>query len=249
MRDANVPAPSANWCLFLDVDGTLIEFGDSPADTRVDDDLKRLLRAVDRNLGGSLALVSGRSIENLDAMFAPSRFAAAGLHGVERRGLSGEIQRAQFADAVLDRARASMRAFVDRNPGAILEDKGAALALHFRMTPHLEQSARRLLSGIAADLGERFHLLEGDKVVEIKPSLVNKATAIEAFLLEAPFLGRTPVFVGDDITDQDGFRAVELHGGVSIAVGDRVSAQWRLENSVAVRAWLERIAAMGDQRS
>lgn len=249
MNSANIPAPSPDWCLFLDVDGTLIEFSDSPSDTRPDGGLNRLLSAIDRSLGGSLALVSGRSILSLDALFAPSRFAAAGLHGVERRGASGEMHRAQVVHAVLDRARASMRAFVERNPGSILEDKGPALALHFRMAPHLEHSVRRLLGAIAADLGERFHLQEGDKVVEIKPSLVNKATAIEAFLLEAPFLGRTPVFVGDDITDRDGFRAVESHGGVSIAVGNRVSAQWRLENSAAVRAWLERIAAMGGEKS
>lgn len=245
MNSAHIPAPSPDWCLFLDIDGTLIEFSDSPSDTRPDRELNRLLGMVDRSLGGSLALISGRSIQNLDALFSPSRFAAAGVHGVERRGASGETHRAQFTDAVLDRARASMRAFVEGNPGSILEDKGAALALHFRMAPHLEHSARRLVGAIAADLGDRFHLQEGDKVVEIKSSLANKATAIEAFLREVPFIGRTPVFLGDDVTDQDGFRAVEAHAGISIAVGDRVNAQWRLANPAAVRAWLGRVAAMG----
>ncbi len=243
MNGANVPAASPAWALFLDVDGTLIEFSDSPSGTRASLELQRLLGALDRRLGGSLALVSGRSIENLDALFAPARFAAAGLHGLERRGAFGNSRVERVPDTMLDRARSAIRAFVDVNPGALLEDKGSALALHFRTAPHLEQSARRLLSGIAAELAPQFHTQEGDNVVEIKSSSATKATAVEAFMSEAPFAGRTPVFVGDDLTDRDGFRAVEARGGISVAVGDRVGAQYRLENPAAVRAWLAPLAA------
>ncbi len=241
MNGANAPAPSPDWALFLDVDGTLIEFGDSPADTRASGELRQLLMAVERRLGGSLALVSGRSIDTLDALFAPKRYAAAGLHGGERRGAFGESRAAR--DDSLDGARLELREYVDSNRGALLEDKGSALALHYRVAPHLERSARRLLKRIVAESDGRFHIQEGDNVVEIKPGLATKAGAIDAFMSEAPFAGRLPVYVGDDITDRDGFRAVEARGGISVAVGDRVSAQYRLENPAAVRAWLAPLAA------
>jgi trehalose 6-phosphate phosphatase len=241
---ASAPAPSRNWCLFLDVDGTLIDFTDSPSETRSDDELNALLDGVERSLDGSVALVSGRSIDSLDALFAPRRFAAAGLHGLERRAASGELHRAAVADTDLDAARRALHAFVAGNPGAALEDKGRAVALHYRGAPALERAARALLGDVAALLGERFHVQEGNMVMEIKPHRYTKATAIEAFLGESPFAGRTPVFVGDDFTDEDGFRVVEAHGGISVAVGDRVRAQRRIADPSGVREWLARIAAL-----
>jgi trehalose 6-phosphate phosphatase len=240
------PPPSLDWCLFLDVDGTLIELTDSPLDTFADPELKALLSAVAERLGGAVALVSGRSIDYLDALFAPLRLPAAGLHGVERRKATGVMHGASFVDAQLDPARAAVAALVQAHPGTSIEDKGRTIAVHFRMAPQHEASVRQALLAIAKPLGSNYHIQDGNKVLEIKPRGFTKASAIKAFLHEPPFSGRRPVFVGDDLTDQDGFKTVEDQGGISIAVGDRVRGQFRMENAAAVRAWLESIAALHD---
>jgi trehalose 6-phosphate phosphatase len=240
------PPPSLQWCLFLDVDGTLIELTDSPLDTFADPQLKTLLGQVAERLGGALALVSGRGIAYLDALFAPLRLASAGLHGVERRKASGVMHGASFVDTQLTAARTAVNALVQAHPGILVEDKGRTLAVHFRMAPDREAAVREALIAIAKPLGSNYHIQEGSMVLEIKPRGFTKATAIKAFMAEPPFSGRKPVFIGDDLTDQDGFRMVEDQGGLSIAVGDRVRGQYRLENAAAVREWLAQIAALHD---
>ena len=241
-----LPPPSLQWCLFLDVDGTLIELTDSPLDTFADPELKTLLGHVAERLGGALALVSGRSIGYLDALFAPLRLPAAGLHGVERRKASGAMHGASFVDTQLNQARAAVTALVQAHPGTIVEDKGRTLAVHFRMAPDREAAVREALTAIAKPLGSNYHIQEGSMVLEIKPRGFTKATAIKAFMAEPPFSGRKPVFIGDDLTDRDGFRMVEDQGGLSVAVGDQVQGQFRLENAAAVRGWLREIAALHD---
>jgi trehalose 6-phosphate phosphatase len=240
------PSPSLQWGLFLDVDGTLIELTDSPLDTHADAELKALLSEVAERLGGALALVSGRSIEYLDGLFAPLQLAAAGLHGVERRKASGAMHGASFVDAQLDRARIALKALVAAHPGTLLEDKGRTIAVHFRMAPQAESVVLTAVQSAAAQLGSNYHVQGGNMMLEIKPRGFTKASAIKAFMQEAPFSGRQPVFVGDDLTDQEGFRAVEDQGGISIAVGDRVRGQFRLENAAAVRTWLKGISALHD---
>jgi trehalose 6-phosphate phosphatase len=241
-----LPPPSLEWCLFLDVDGTLIELTDSPLETFADPDLKTLLTQVTERLGGALALVSGRSIHYLDGLFAPLRLPAAGLHGVERRKASGVLHGASFVDTQLTEARTAVDALVQTHPGTSVEDKGRTIAVHYRMAPQVETILRQELAAIAKPLGTNYHIQEGNMVLEIKPRGFTKATAIKAFLKEPPFSGRKPVFVGDDLTDQDGFRLVEDGGGISIAVGERVHGQYRLENAGAVRTWLQGIAALHD---
>ena len=238
------PLPSLEWCLFLDVDGTLIEFTDTPIETHADSKIKALLAAAAESLGGALALVSGRSIECLDALFEPLRLPVAGLHGVERRGATGAVHGSIFTDAQLDLPRRAIKALVAAHPGTSLEDKGRTIAIHYRQSPQSERILRDSLAAIAAPLGAHYHIQDGNMVLEIKPSGFTKATAIAAFLAEPPFRGRMPVFVGDDLTDEDGFRVVEEKGGISIAVGDRVRGQYNVENAAAVRQWLEGIAAM-----
>ncbi|HEX3398603.1 MAG TPA: trehalose-phosphatase [Steroidobacteraceae bacterium] len=240
------PQPALDWCLFLDVDGTLIELADTPSHAETDSEIKFLLREVAERLGGAVALVSGRRIGTLDAMFAPLKLAAAGLHGVERRKSDGTIQGASFVDTQLDRAREAMRIFVDAHPGTLLEDKDRTIALHYRMAPQFEQTARESVLEIAKSLGSNYHIQGGKMMFEIKPRGFSKATAIQAFMKESPFNGRRPVFAGDDLTDQDGFGVVEARGGISIAVGDRVQGQFYLPDVTAVRAWLKRIAALHD---
>src|ERR1700735_3220680 len=129
------PIPSLQWCLFLDVDGTLIELTDSPLETFADPGLKTLLSHVAERLGGALALISGRSIDYLDALFSPLRLPAAGLHGVERRKASGILQGDSYVDAQLNAARTALAAFVEAHPGTCLEDKDRSLAVHYRLAP------------------------------------------------------------------------------------------------------------------
>jgi len=238
------PAASHHLSLFLDVDGTLVELAETPAEVVVGEPLKTLLTEVSRRLQGAVALVSGRSIETLDALFAPLVFPAAGLHGVERRSASGERRGTNYCDPSLDPARLALTAFVASHPGTLLEDKGRALALHFRLAPESETAARHAVSALVRPLAPAYHVQEGKMVLEIKPQAFTKATAIEEFLGEAPFAGRTPVVVGDDLTDQAGFRLVEAVGGISIAVGHRLQGQWRFDNPAAVRHWLASIAAL-----
>jgi trehalose 6-phosphate phosphatase len=232
--------------LFLDVDGTLIELAETPFDISASDELKALLKDVSERLGGALAVVSGRSIEYLDALFTPLRLPSAGLHGVERRKASGVMHGASFNDSQLDRARVALTLLVQAHAGTLLEDKGRTIAIHFRMAPQFEPELREAVLGIAAMLGTNYHVQSGSMMLEIKPRGFNKGAAVKAFLQEPPFSGRTPVYVGDDLTDIDGFRVVGDHGGISIAVGDRVQGQYRLDDPAAVREWLKGIAGLVD---
>jgi trehalose 6-phosphate phosphatase len=239
------PAPSLDLCLFLDVDGTLVDIADTPSGVVVDAELKSLLADLLRRLDGAVALVSGRSIAAVDELFEPLVLPAAGLHGLERRAASGDMHGTPpGAGEALRTARASLAAFVTAHPNTMLEDKGRALALHFRLAPEFETGARQAVHAAVRELGDAYHVQEGKMVLEIKPSAATKATAVEAFLREPPFLARTPVFIGDDLTDQAGFRVVEAAGGISIGVGYRIQGQWRLENPAAVRRWLGSIAAL-----
>lgn len=246
MMTTPAPPPSLDWCLFLDVDGTLIEFTDTPFDTHATAALVNLLGEVAERLGGALALVSGRSIEYLDTLFAPLHLPCAGLHGVERRNAAGAMQGAGFRDSHLDRARAALAGLVQSHAGTVLEDKGRTVAIHFRLAPQFEPELREQVSAIAASLGSDYHVQSGSMMLEIKPRGFNKGLAVRAFLHEPPFSGRTPVYLGDDLTDIDGFKVVEEYAGVSIAVGERVHGQYRLENPAAVFSWLQGIAGLID---
>ena len=240
------PPPALDWCLFLDVDGTLLELTDTPSQTAADPEIKSLLREVWERLGGAVALVSGRTIATLDQLFAPLKLPSAGLHGVERRKAGGAVQGASFVDSQLDGARAAIKALVDANPGTLFEDKDRTLALHFRMAPQLADIMQRSIIDIAKPLGTNYHIQGGKMLFEIKPRGFNKATAIKAFMNESPFSGRKPVFIGDDLTDQDGFAMVEALGGITIGVGDGVRGQFYFEDVKAVRRWLGGIAALHD---
>ena len=209
----------------------------------VEDALRAAMRAAREALQGAIALVSGREIAALDALFAPQRWPAAGLHGLERRDAAGCLHLQAIEGRRLDPARESLRDVVARAPGALLEDKGHALALHYRNAPEREPELRRAMQGVAAGLAPDFTVLEGKCVLELKPSAATKADAVREFLREAPFAGRRPIYVGDDVTDLDGFAAVEQAGGLSVAVGDRVRAQRHLGSPRDVLALLGNLAS------
>lgn len=236
----SLPPLSRDMALFLDVDGTLLEHVAQPRDLRVEASLLRLLGELSAACGGALALISGRSIEDIDRLLAPLALPAAGLHGTELR-LAGGTRRSHTP--ALDRlghAAADLVHLTAAHEGLVCENKGMALALHYRMAPHLQDLALRHMQQLAAALGAEFELQEGKFVVEIKPSGRDKGTAIVEFMNEAPFAGRLPVFVGDDLTDEFGFKAVNDMGGHSVKVGagDTV-ARWRLADTGAVLAWLD----------
>lgn len=232
-----------SWCLFLDVDGTLLEFASAPDAVHVDGALRSLLLQVARTLEGAVALVSGRAIAEIDRLFAPPQWPAAGLHGLERRDARGHLCRHATRSGRLDKARLELLRLANRTPGVLLEDKGESIAVHYRAAPEQEPVLRRLVDQVASELAPGYHVLDGSRVLEIKPSVATKADAVRAFMQEAPFTGRRPIYVGDDVTDLDGFAAVDQGGGLSVAVGDRVEAQLRLASPSEVRGLLANLAA------
>jgi trehalose 6-phosphate phosphatase len=232
------PPLSIDQCLFLDVDGTLVEFTDTPSQTLADDEIKLLLSHSLQRLAGAVALVSGRAISTMDLLFAPLKLPAAGLHGVERRDASGILHGAKFEDLRLTRVRKALALLADTYPGTIIEDKGRNIAVHFRLAPQFGDLVMRAVQAIAEPLAEDYQLQDGVLMVEIKPRGFNKGSAVGSFMREPPFVGRRPVFVGDDLTDRDGFAAVEALKGMSVSVGERVTGQFQLDDVEDVRSWL-----------
>jgi trehalose 6-phosphate phosphatase len=189
-----------------------------------------------------VALVSGRTIADLDRLFADPTLPLAGLHGCERRDARGAMHIAPIAIEQLAEVRAGLDRLAHRHPGLLIEDKGAGLALHFLHAPHLERELRAEVALLAAPLAPHFVLLEGHAVIEVKPAAHTKETAVAEFMEEQPFLGRMPIFIGDDTTDYGGFAAVRRFDGLPIAVGPRVKSEWWLPGPSAVREWLGRLA-------
>ncbi|MBJ6980201.1 trehalose-phosphatase [Luteimonas sp. MC1895] len=239
------PPPIDDSCaLFLDVDGTLLDFAPRPDDVEVPDRLREALAALQQRLDGAVALVSGRSLAMLDTLLAPPRLPASGLHGLERRH-GRRLQRAPRAPAALDLVRSEAVRLAARHPGAVVEDKGSAVALHWRAAgPHagaeLQAFARAALPRLPG-----YRLQPGKAVIELRPAdtrglRADKGAAILAFMLEAPFAGRRPVFAGDDVTDEAGFAAVNAHDGISVLVGPpRASAaHFALSGTADVHAWI-----------
>jgi trehalose 6-phosphate phosphatase len=250
MSGASLPPLAADWAFFLDVDGTLLEHADTPDAVRVDGAMRSLLSDLQAGARGALALISGRSVADVDGLFAPLRLAVAGQHGAERRDGAGRMHSHAFDEAPVRRAAARLAAFAAAHPGLLLEDKGRSLALHYRLAPQLEDEARALVDEVLVELGEGFELQRGKMVLELRPGGRDKGSAIAEFMAEAPFRGRVPVFVGDDLTDEFGFGVVNGMRGVSVKVGEGPSqARWRIADAAAVRAWLGEWAVRYARRS
>lgn len=233
------PSPADDWALFLDVDGCLLDFADRPDAVAVPASLRAALEALANRLGGALALVSGRSIATIDALFAPLRLPAAGLHGLERRTGDGLMREAPAPAPLLEKVRKDARLLAATHPGALVEDKGAAVALHWRQAPEAADALRQFADAVLPWL-HGYRLQPGDHVVELRPASADKGDAIAAFMEEPPFAGRRPVFAGDDLTDEHGFAVVDERDGLSILVGGRKgsAARYGLRDPSALRAWL-----------
>lgn len=238
---APLPEPGDRWALLLDVDGTLLEIAARPDDVVADPQLNQLLCDLHDRCGGALAIISGRSIADVDRVFHPHILPAAGQHGLERRDAAGRVHRHGASDG-LRLALARLRRFEAHHPGIVVEDKGASLALHYRMAPDAAGPAIDLVTRVAAELGSRFETLSGAMVIEVRPAGRDKGTAIGDFLREPPFQDRVPVFVGDDRTDEFGFALVNRCSGHTVKVGPGASsATWRLPDASGVRQWLARV--------
>jgi trehalose 6-phosphate phosphatase len=226
--------------LFLDVDGTLVDFVDQPDQLRASPRLVRLLEGLRRASDGALVLVSGRTIESVDAIFEPLRLPVAGLHGHERRDALGNTHRPPVDERALSGARRRFDEVVDRHPGTFVEEKGQAIALHYRQAEAATSDVEKLAAELEAELPAPFCVQRGKMVVEVRSCDHSKGSAIEAFMNEPGFESRIPVFVGDDATDEYGFRWVNDHGGSSIKVGPGESAaRFRLESVEQVLGWLD----------
>lgn len=246
-----MPPLAPGWAFYLDVDGTLLDHVDHPQAVRVEPGLLRLLRDLLDASDGSVALISGRSVAEIDILFAPLVFPAAGQHGTELRSSSGVRRLHRPPVKHLGRAAAEIVRLTAAHDGLVFENKGMTLALHYRMAPRLREVAESEMRRIAAALGEQFELQAGKFVYEIKPSGRNKGTAIVELGAEAPFAGRVPVFIGDDQTDEYGFDVVNGMGGHSVKVGFGVTrARWRLNDAASVQNWLsEYVSRFGGKRA
>ena len=244
-------APRPPWppepAVFLDLDGTLIEIAQRPDAVRRSARLDALLDRLPGATSNAVAIVSGRTVTDLDRLLAPHRLPVAGIHGLERRRADGKVIRAPVALGWMRGARDALDRFAATHPGLLLENKGASLALHYRSRPELEHAVQQFVADL--DLPVAAERLQGRKVMEIKPRKMNKGTAIRAFMSEPPFTGRTPVFAGDDVTDESGFVMVNELGGVSVKVGTgATAASWSLPGVSDVLDWLTE-AVSGKQSS
>lgn len=233
------PRITTGDAVFLDFDGTLVEIAPSPSTVQPAGYLGALLESSSRHVGAALAIVSGRPIQDIDCILAPLVLPVAGLHGLERRGADGAYKLPPALPR-FDELRAALRRFVAERPGLLLEDKGAALALHYRARPELAAETTAALETILGSARSGIAIQHGKAVMELRPEGADKGTAIAAFMAEAPFAGRRPIFVGDDMTDEAAFRAVRTQGGVAVRVGEAAdtAAQWHLADVTAVHAWL-----------
>lgn len=224
----------------------MLDIAATPDSVEVDPQLYDLLARLRTVLDDAVALVSGRAIVELDRLFGPHRWAAAGVHGLERRDSLGRWHSQNGSDvAAVTPARERFQHLADLLPGTIFEDKGMAVALHYRQVPQFEGQVRSEARAIVRASNGRLMLLEGRMVVELRPEGATKAEAIRGFLSESPFRGRRPIFIGDDVTDEKALEEVERIGGLSVAVGDRVHAMLRVSGPRDVRVFLEELAHAG----
>lgn len=231
--------------LFLDLDGTVLDLAATPDAVTLPQETRRAIGELAERLDGALAVVTGRTLGEVDRILAPLRLPAAALHGAQLRRRGGG-RAAPGADDLPQRLTAALGAFVDQRPGLTLEDKGASAAVHFRADPGREDEVREHLGEIVGKLAPEHELQPGKMVMEVRPRGVDKGAALRALMDSPPFAGRTPLVCGDDLTDEFAFEAAEALGGAAILVGapDRPSAaRYGLPDPAAMRDWLTALAA------
>lgn len=237
-----LPAPKplllADAALFLDLDGTLAPIASRPQDVRPEPRRTRLVEKLTRAMDGRLAVISGRTLADVDRILEGRVVAVAAVHGLVRREPDGTVHEAAPHPA-LPAAAQRFRDFASRDSGLIVEEKGLSVALHYRLARAHAGPARLLAEEIAA--GSGLTLQHGDMVEELRTPGPTKGDSVRDFLDQAPFAGARPIFIGDDATDEHGFEAVAAAGGVGILVGPprETAARFRLTGVEQVLTWLE----------
>ncbi|MHC1478916.1 trehalose-phosphatase [Frateuria aurantia] len=237
-----LPVAGDAWALFLDVDGTLLPFRERPEQVTVPPPLQSLLGALYQALDGAMALVSGRPIEELQQLFGAPPWPLAGLHGLELKLPDGRVRQTPVKPESIKQLRHSAMLVAEELPGVRLEDKGIAVALHCRAAPS-HYDALLIACEQAVQNLPGFELQPGNLVVEIKPAAMKKGHAVQSLMEVPPFLGRRPVYLGDDLTDEHAFATVNLENGITTRVGTRepTLAQFALRDPVDVLSWLSRL--------
>jgi trehalose 6-phosphate phosphatase len=244
-RPAPLLAPDLKkTAILLDVDGTLLDIAPTPREVFVPHSLRDTLTRLWQRAGGAVAFVSGRPVGELDLIFSPLHLPAIGGHGAELRIIAGEAPQPSRLPSLDAKVKREFAAIAELSPGIILEDKGYSLALHYRLAPDKERVVREAAARICAALGDTsIELLPGKLVVEIKQAGVSKATAVRELMTYPPFLGRRPIFIGDDVTDLSVFAIVPDYDGISACVGPEISGvDFCFEQPADVRRWLEQIS-------
>lgn len=229
------------YALFFDFDGTLADIAERPDDVQVSDDTRCMLDALRGALHGAVAVISGREIDSVDQFLLPVQLAVSGVHGLTRRDAGGNLHAFLFDDHAIQAVAARLAPFLAAHSGLLLERKSGAIALHYRQRPELEQECRAVMREAVMGLNG-FRLRPGKMVIEALAHDSNKGAAIESFLSEPPFMGRVPVFVGDDTTDEDGFALVNSRQGISIKVGlGDTQARYRVSSTQELLSWLRNV--------
>jgi trehalose 6-phosphate phosphatase len=235
-----LPADLSDLALFLDVDGTLIDIAPSPDLVVIPPKLVPLLERLSAKLGGAVALVTGREIGVVDTMFAPLKMPVAGVHGAELRLFDGTMKGTPVHPD-LARITEELKDFAAGQDGLLVEPKGRAVAIHYRLNPALGEDVEAFVRETVESGAAGLEIQPGKMVVEVRPAKIDKGRAIAVFLETEPYIGRTPLVIGDDWTDEPGFRTANARGGRSIRVGrDKrpTEANESLADPEAVRRWL-----------
>jgi trehalose 6-phosphate phosphatase len=208
--------------ILLDIDGTLLDLMPTPREVWVPPGLGVTLNGLVAATSGALALVSGRSLNDIDLIFAPDRFPAIGGHGAEMRLNVEDVAAAPHAPPLDQELKRRLAAIARISPGILLEDKGYSLALHYRLAPHAKEAIEASIGLIRADMPDAaVEVLPGKCVFEIKPAGFTKANGVRALMQHAPFAGRRPLFIGDDVTDESVFAIMPEMQGLAFSVGYR----------------------------
>jgi trehalose 6-phosphate phosphatase len=232
------------WALFLDIDGTLLNIAPTPDAIEVPENLPFDLDRLSQKFGGALALVTGRSLAYADQLFEPFSFPTAGLHGAEIRGAGGVHDAAVPPE--FQALKHALTAEAEHYPGVLIEDKGAAVAAHYRLAPDFEKVLEERMTYYARQAGPNWALQLGRKVFELRPAGASKGDAVERFLQSGAFEGRLPLAIGDDLTDESMFAVANARGGHSVRVGSidaPTCALSRLSSPALVRNMIAMMAA------
>lgn len=230
-----------HWAVFLDIDGCLLDMAATPDEIVVPPDLPGSIERLRMTLGGALALVTGRGLIYADALFDPFPFPIAGLHGAEMRGPDGRMIHANASPAFTE-LKATLSEEAKSMPGVLIEDKGAAVAAHYRLAPQYELTLGERMRAFAEAAGPDWALQLGKMVYEIRPARASKGDAVERFMSEPPFSGRVPLTLGDDLTDESMFAVANARGGLSFRVGPP-DAQTCAQGTVGTPTEVRRLVA------